>query len=126
MRRITIPALLMVAGALLAAGPDADPKAPPPHPGKAVWEKHCQKCHGTDGKGNAKLAATLKIEAKLLDLTRPETLARPEAELFKAVEEGRIKMPGFRKDNKLSCYETAQVIGYMHTLQPKPAQEKKP
>ena len=27
-------------------------------------------------------------------------------------------MPGYKKDNKLCCWEMAQVVGYMHTLQP--------
>ena len=57
MRKITLATLILAAVGFVAAAPDPT--------GKATWDKNCVKCHGADGKGNAKIATTLKLEPVL-------------------------------------------------------------
>ncbi len=62
---------------LLAADAKAD--------GKALYEQHCAKCHGADGKGNTKMGQ--KLGAK--DYSNPKTWEGvTDAAATKAVKEG--------------------------------------
>ncbi len=71
----TFLASLFLAGASLTA---ADVKA--------NWEKHCQKCHGADGRGQTTMGKKLKV----LDYTNPEHQKKFTDELaFKITKEGK-------------------------------------
>jgi len=53
---------------------------------KTNWEKHCQKCHGADGKGQT----TMGKKLKLLDYTNPEHQKKfTDEEAFKITKEGK-------------------------------------
>lgn len=64
--------------------------------GKKVWAQKCAMCHGADGKGNATMAE--KLKAKIPNLG--DSAAKPDAELLKAVSEGKKPMPAFGKSLK--------------------------
>jgi cytochrome c553 len=53
--------------------------------GKALYEKECAKCHGTDGKGETKMGA--KVGAKNYTDAKVQDAVTDEA-AFKAVKEG--------------------------------------
>jgi mono/diheme cytochrome c family protein len=116
MRTITF-----VATILATLGSVAAAYAAPAPAGAAVWEKNCLKCHGVDAKGNAKTSKMLKIDMKLLDLTTPATVGKTDAELRKLIEEGREKMPGYKKDKLLTDTEIGDSLTHMRTLIGTPA-----
>ena len=64
--------------------------------GKKIYAQKCAGCHGPDGKGNAKMAETLKV--KIPELTA--AAAKTDAELLKAISEGKKPMPSFGKSLK--------------------------
>jgi len=80
--------------------------------GQEIYQKRCQACHGPDGKGNPKMAETLKTQMQ--DLTDPAVLGKPEEELLKAVADGKGKMPPFQK--VLSVQDQRAVLGFLKQL----------
>jgi cytochrome c553 len=77
MKRI-LPLLiaLIVAGAVSARAADA----------KENWEKHCAKCHGTEGKGDTKMGKKLEVK----DYTDAKVQEKmKDDEMFKAIKEGK-------------------------------------
>ena len=99
---------LAIAAVLLATPLRAE--APP----NATYTKRCASCHGEDGRGSAKKATVLKVEAQLLDFTRPEAAALDAAELRKVVEEGKGKMPAY--GTKLTPAEIDALVAHVLTL----------
>ncbi|HEX9870207.1 MAG TPA: cytochrome c [Candidatus Tectomicrobia bacterium] len=83
-------------------------------PGKEVYQKRCQSCHGPDGKGNPKMAETLKVTMQELDVTTPTVLGKPETELLKAIANGKGKMPPLGK--VLNEPDQRAVLSYMKLL----------
>lgn len=82
--------------------------------GAAVYLKSCKSCHGADGKGNVKLAQTMKVEPRRVDLTKTETQNKEEAVLRKLVKEGTGKMKG--KGSSLKDEEIAVAVAYLKVL----------
>lgn len=82
--------------------------------GMELYEKSCKMCHGLDGKGNAKLAQGMKIDPKLLDLTKPETKSKKDEALKTVVTDGTGKMKGFK--NKLKPTDISMVVAHIRTL----------
>jgi mono/diheme cytochrome c family protein len=78
--------------------------------GKKVYGQKCANCHGPDGKGNAKMAAALKVEIKPLAAAAD----KPEAEVRKLLEEGKKPMPAYGKT--LSPAELDAVLAYTKDL----------
>ena len=64
--------------------------------GEKVYAQKCARCHGPDGKGNAKMAETLKV--KIPELAA--SAAKTDAELLKSISEGKKPMPSFGKTLK--------------------------
>ena len=63
MRRQSLLILALALGSAVQANAEVTSSE-----GKALFEKHCSKCHGVDGRGGGPAAATLKIRP--VDLTR--------------------------------------------------------
>jgi cytochrome c len=78
--------------------------------GKKVYEKKCASCHGTDGKGNAKMEQALKVRIPPL----ADAAEKTDAELLKLVSEGKKPMPSFQKG--LSKDELQAVVHFAKGL----------
>jgi mono/diheme cytochrome c family protein len=78
--------------------------------GKKVFGAKCASCHGPDGKGNAKMAATLKVTIPALS----EAVGKSDADLLKLLSEGKKPMPAF--STKLSKEEMDAVLAYAKAL----------
>ena len=96
--------VMLSAGALLQGAGDAQA-------GKAVYDAKCKTCHGADGKGNAALAKTLKVEFK--DLASKEVQSKSDAELKKQITEGMGKMQAVKG---LSDKQVEDVIAFVRSL----------
>ncbi len=72
---ILITLSILAVGALSATAGDA----------AANWEKHCQKCHGADGKGDTKMGK--KTGAKDMTTAEYQTALKDDA-AFKGIKDG--------------------------------------
>lgn len=91
--------LLLACGFASAAEPA--PSTLTPEKIQGVYDKLCKSCHGSDGRGVATKAATLKIEPEKLNLGRPEVKGVPRDDQRKILLEGKEKMPPYAKKLKL-------------------------
>lgn len=73
-----------------------------PDKGEALFEKHCTKCHGTDGTLGLFGAKNLK------------TSTLTDEGIIRQIQNGKGFMPSFRK--KLSTGEITQLVVYVKTL----------
>lgn len=96
--------LLVVAPAFLLAGGDAAA-------GKAVFDKKCATCHGTDGQGKEALAKMLKVEFR--PLGSKEIQDKKDEELRKDITEGNGKMKPVKG---LTDAELTNVIAYVRSF----------
>lgn len=97
--------VIFVSPAFASAGPTP----------KELYDKSCKTCHGIDGKGNIKLANTMKIKSELLDLMKKETKNKKDEELKAAITDGTGKMKGLK--DKLKAGEISLIIAHVRTLQ---------
>src|SRR5262249_40558106 len=102
MKRILLALLLT----LPAAAVHAD--------GKAIYDKSCKSCHADDGKGNAKMAGNLKIDAAVLNLGRDENKDLTRDQLKAVVSDGKNKMPAYGK--KLAAADLDAALDYAMEL----------
>ena len=96
--------VMLGAGKLLQGAGDAQA-------GKAVYDAKCKICHGADGKGNAALAKTLKVEFK--DLASKEVQSNSDADLKKQAKEGKGKMEPVKG---LADKQVEDVIAFVRSL----------
>lgn len=81
--------------------------------GKEVWAKHCQSCHGKQGKGDGSKAAQLKTAPG--DFSKADFHKQPDGALYYKVAEGRDDMPAFKK--KIADQDDIwAVVNYMRTF----------
>lgn len=106
-----VPASLAIA---TLAGNVREVRADEPPAIKATYDKLCKSCHGEDGKGVAKKATTLKIDAKLLDFSREEATKMTADEKKKILADGKEKMPAFSK--KLAPTDVDPILAYVDSL----------
>src|SRR4051794_345395 len=79
--------------------------------GHAAYDKACKSCHGADGAPNPAIAKMTKVEMK--DLKSAEVQAASDADLKKAITEGKGKM----KPVKSVAVDAADnVVAYIRTL----------
>jgi cytochrome c551/c552 len=101
-----IPALLALATVTTLCAAD----------GKALYEQHCAKCHGADGKGNTKMGQ--KVGAKDYSVAKTwEGLT--DATALKAVKEGVKDKEGkvvMKANEELSDADAKAAVDYMKTL----------
>lgn len=83
--------------------------------GKALYEKHCAKCHGADGKGETKMGQKLKIkdytDAKVQDALKDEAAV-------KAIKEGLTKdgKTSMKAIEGVSDAEIKAMVAHLRTL----------
>lgn len=87
-----------VAGGVFAADPGK---------GKELYETHCERCHGEDGRGQA---------AGAPDFTRGAALMVPDTELVRLLRGGRGAMPAY--EGLLRQDDFLDVIAYLRSFQP--------
>jgi cytochrome c551/c552 len=82
----------------------------------ALYEKHCVKCHGTDGKGETKMGK--KVGAK--DLTDAKLQAELKDDLaFKAIKEGKKDADGkiqMKPIEGATDEEIKALVGHVRTF----------
>lgn len=82
--------------------------------GKALYNKHCQSCHGKEGYGDGPKAAGLKGD--LGDFSSEEFHAQTDGEIFYKSYIGRYDMPNYEK--KIPDEEDMWlIVNYMRTLE---------
>ncbi len=79
--------------------------------GKAVFEKSCKTCHGTDGQGNAAIAKMMRVTMR--GLASQEVQAKSDAELKKDIVEGTGKMKPIKG---LSDSQISDVIAFVRSF----------
>ena len=86
--------------------------------GKDLYDKNCVGCHGTAGKGDGKMAETMKT--KPADLTDAEWKhGSTDGEIYKAIHDG-IKTAGMRAYSpKLTEHQIWDVVNYVRSIGPK-------
>ena len=106
MKKVLILTLAVLGAAALSASA-AD--------GKAIYEKHCAKCHGPDGKGQTAMGKRLGAK----DYTDPKVQdALKEEAAIKAVKEGVKKDDKvvMKPSEELSDADIKAVVDYMRTF----------
>jgi mono/diheme cytochrome c family protein len=92
----------LIAGALALAGPVQAEDAPD---AAKLWTKHCQSCHGPDGKGKTKMGEKLKVR----DLTAADVKASlTQAKAAEAIKNG-VKDP--KDESKLVMKSYSDKLG---------------
>jgi mono/diheme cytochrome c family protein len=80
---------------------------------KENWEKHCQKCHGPDGKGNTRMGRQSGVKDYTDAKVQAEMTDEKAAKVIKEgiVEKGKKKMDPY--GDKLSDDEAKALITYI-------------
>lgn len=84
--------------------------------GKALYEKHCTKCHGADGKGDTKMGK--KAGAKDYSDPKVQEALKDDA-AFKAIKEGLKDKEGkvvMKPAEDLSDDDIKALVAYMRTF----------
>lgn len=71
--------------------------------GREIYQQHCQRCHGADGRGEAGTAP--------LD---PTTMMQPDFQLLQTLQQGLGIMPAY--SGLLSEEQLRNAIAYLRTL----------
>jgi len=105
--RMVIPlfAALVLPASALATG-KGDAKA-----GHAVFQAHCQMCHGPNGQGNPALEKMLKTTIPDLGSKKVQELS--DAQIREVIEKGKGKMTPVKG---LSAADINNVIAFVRTL----------
>ncbi len=106
----------LITGALLACVLGLTTATASAADGKALYEQHCAKCHGADGKGATKMGT--KLGAR--DYSSPKTWeGLTDAAALKAVKEGVKDKEGktvMKPAEELSEADAKAVVDHMKTL----------
>ena len=106
MKTITLTLALLVAAAMSLSAAEV----------KANWDKHCQKCHGADGKGNTKMGKQSGVK----DYTDPKVQAEmKDDKAVKIIKEGIVEKGKKKMDpygDKLSDDEIKALIAHMRAF----------
>lgn len=82
--------------------------------GRAIYERHCADCHGTEGRGDGKLAPSLSPRPG--NFVSALTSAKTDQDLLKIIANGRPRtaMPGW--NDRLSEEEQRAALAYIRSL----------
>jgi mono/diheme cytochrome c family protein len=82
--------------------------------GKAVYERHCQRCHGAGGWGDGPEAAELKVRPANFHAFR--SFLKSDEELLRTIEHGVVFSPMHAWRGQLSDGEMQDVVAYIRLL----------
>ena len=106
---------IVIAGAGVMTSRDlAAQESPDAGQGRAVYERHCQSCHGADGRGDGPAGESLKIRPA--DFQRPKSFLKSDEELLRTVEHGVVFSPMHSWRGQLSDREMEDVVAYIRYL----------
>jgi cytochrome c6 len=97
-----------------AEGPADEKSASPATPPAELWQRHCAKCHGADGKGDTSLGRRLgvkdytsaRVQAKLKDSQMAESTISGIYD-----HEGQARMRAYR--GEFTPQEVAELVAYI-------------
>ncbi|OQW32842.1 MAG: hypothetical protein A4E19_05675 [Nitrospira sp. SG-bin1] len=106
-------------GVLLVSGPSisslsAQDYPPDPARGKAVYEQHCESCHGPSGRGDGPAAASLKVAPA--DFQRFQSFLKSDEELLRTIEHGVVFSPMHSWRGQLTDGEMQDAVAYIRLL----------
>ena len=82
--------------------------------GKAVYQRHCQHCHGLTGRGDGPAAASLKVPPA--DFQRFRSFLKSDEELLRTIEHGVVFSPMHSWRGQLTDGEMQDVVSYIRLL----------
>ena len=82
--------------------------------GKAVYERHCLRCHGSGGWGDGPDAAPLKVRPANFHAFK--SFLKSDEELLRAIEHGIVFSPMHSWRGQLSDGEMQDVTAYIRLL----------
>ena len=82
--------------------------------GKAVYERHCQACHGVGGWGDGPEAASLKVAPA--NFHRFSSFLKSDEELLLTIEHGVVFSPMHSWRGELTDGEMQDVVAYIRLL----------
>ncbi len=105
MKKMIRTLLVLAAGACLAGAMGFAQSS-----GEAVFQAHCQMCHGAKGIPSPGMAKMMGVPVA----TDPAVKKLTEAEMFAAVKNGKGKMMAFK--TSLTDAQITAAVGYFRTL----------
>lgn len=82
--------------------------------GRAVYERHCQSCHGPTGRGDGSAAASLKVPPA--NFQRFQSFLKSDDELLRTIEHGVVFSPMHSWRGQLTDGEMQDVVSYIRLL----------
>jgi mono/diheme cytochrome c family protein len=82
--------------------------------GKAVYEEHCQSCHGSSGRGDGPASDSLKVRPT--NFQRFQSFLKSDEELLRAIEHGIVFSPMHSWRGQLTDGEMQDVVAYIRLL----------
>jgi mono/diheme cytochrome c family protein len=82
--------------------------------GKAVYERHCQACHGIGGLGDGPDAKALKVAPA--NFHRFSSFLKSDEELLRTIEHGVVFSPMHSWRGQLTDGEMQDVVSYVRLL----------
>ncbi len=106
-------------GILIVSGPVISPLYAQDYPsdlirGKAVYERHCQNCHGPTGRGDGPVAASLNVPPA--NFQRFQSFLKSDEELLRTIEHGVVFSPMHAWRGQLTDGEMQDVVAYIRLL----------
>ena len=105
---------LLLASLMTPLGLAAQEYPPDLDRGKAVYERHCQSCHGAAGWGDGPAAESLKVRPA--DFHRLRSLMKSDDELLRTIEHGVVFSPMHSWRGQLTDGEMQDVVAYIRLL----------
>jgi mono/diheme cytochrome c family protein len=112
--RVYASALLVLIGLVLSPLLYAQDYPPDRARGKAVYERHCQGCHGLSGRGDGPAASSLKVPPA--NFQRFQSFLKSDEELLRTVEHGVVFSPMHSWRGQLTDGEMQDVVAYIRLL----------
>lgn len=82
--------------------------------GKAIYERHCQSCHGPGGYGDGPAAKTLTVPPA--NFQRFRSFLKSDEELLRTIEHGVVFSPMHSWRGELTDGEMQDVVAYIRLL----------
>lgn len=82
--------------------------------GKALYEQHCQNCHGPTGRGDGPGAMALKVSPA--NFQRFQSFLKSDEELLRTIEHGVVYSPMHSWRGQLTDGEMQDVVAYIRVL----------